>query len=132
MSNRQISRHGRLLMVLMLMFSSILPGALHASTMAEFGAGSGSGHHATMHAAADQSTISHTHTTHMQIGAAEQPDPIDTGTLQDPCSPVVCSYALCSSTLDWQALFVPDSFEFVPMFSLIVANMVLPERPPRV
>lgn len=131
-SNRQLFRHLHLLLVSMLVLSSIVSGASHAVAMAAPGAFDGGAHHAAMASATDHSMVSHPNAGDVQTGSDEQSQPAGSEAISNPCSPVVCSCVPCWNVLNWDTIIVPHTYEIVAMFRLIAANMILPERPPRV
>ena len=127
---RHLSGRGRVFLVLMLVFASVVPGALHAAAMsatATIGSGDhhigGSADHALMkhhhHAKNDHSPASHGH------------HPDDQVDMTDRCCPISCSLALCSLDPPVEAVFIRDSFDVEPAADFVVIALAMPERPPR-
>ena len=131
-SVRHLSRHGRMFLVLMLVFASVVPGALHASAMAGSGAADGSGHHVMGHSSGDHATAVHHRVEDAHSVSGQDPQPVSHDNMTDRCCPTACSFALCLVEPEMAAVFIRDSFEIEPMLGVVVAAMTLPKRPPRV
>jgi len=132
MPNRHILRHGRMLLVLMFVFTSIVPESLHAFAMAGSQAGSDGGHHEMMgHVSGDQPVSAHNMSQDISTDFARESIPTSSDIILDRCCPATCFVALC--TFDVAALdrFVPESFEIEAMPKFIVVVLALPERSPR-
>ena len=122
----------RMLLVLMFVFTSIVPGSLHASAMAEAQTASGSGHHAMMgHLSGDQPTDTHHQSREKPAEFAQQSIPTAQGTVIDRCCPASCFVALCHFDAVAEDRFIPESFEIGLTPEFVVVVMSLPERPPR-
>lgn len=119
-------------LVLMLVFASIVPGALHAAAMAESAATSSGGHHVSEHSSVDHSMMNHHQAQIGYSGAFQDPLQTDYGSMPDQCCPISCSSALCSVEPLRETVFISDSFEIEPMLGFVLTAMALPERPPRV
>lgn len=131
-SVRHLFRHGRLFLVLMLVFASIVPGAVHAATMAGSGVAGGSGHHVTGHSSGDHSMMDHHQVEDVHSAAGQDSQPASHDKMTDRCCPTTCFVALCSFEVEQAAMFIPDSFEIELKRNFVVTAMALPERPPRV
>lgn len=118
-------------LVLMLLFASIVPGAVHAAAMAESAAVNSTLHHASEHSPADHSMMKHHQAEHTHSGTTQDPTQTDHANMQDQCCPISCSSALCSVDPLREAVFISDSFEITPLPGFVVTTMALPERPPR-
>lgn len=130
-SIRHLSRHGRVLLVLMLVFASIVPGAVHAAAMAgSMTAGEG-GHHATDHSPVDHSMMSHHQAADDHAAPAHPAQPAGHDNATDRCCPTSCSFALCSFEPEWATIFISDSFELEPLPAFVVTVVAMLERPPR-
>jgi hypothetical protein len=131
-TNRHRSRHGRLFLVLMFVFTSIVPGSLHAFAMAGSQAGSGGGHHAMMgHVSGDHPAVADHQSQNVSADFGQKSIPADPDTGIDQCCPATCFVALCSFDVVTADRFVPKSFQVEPTAEFIVIVMALPERPPR-
>jgi len=130
-SIRHLPGRGHVFLVLMLVFASIVPGALHAAAMAGSGAADVGVHHATEHSFVDHSMMSHHQAEDIHSVAAQDPLQADHGNMPDQCCPISCSFALCAVEPLREAIFIPDSFEIKSMLGFVVTAMALPERPPR-
>jgi len=132
-SIRHLSRHGRMFLVWMLVFSSIVPGALHAAAMAGPTAAVSGGHHSAGNfLSGDNSVDDHHHAGDAHSDSGQDSHPAGPDTMTDQCCPISCSFALCSFEPEKTAVFIPDSFEIQPIPVFVVTVMALPERPPRV
>lgn len=118
-------------LVLMLVFASIVPGALHAAAMAGSAAVNSTVDHVSDPSSADHSAMNHHHAMDANSGAIQDPMQTDHGNMPDQCCPISCSSALCSVEPLTEAVFIPDSFEIIPLLGFVVTAMALPERPPR-
>ena len=118
-------------LVLMLVFASIVPGAVHAAAMAGSAAANGGMHHTSKGSSVDHSMMSHHQAEDTRSGATQDPIQIDHANMADQCCPISCSSALCSVEPLREAVFIPDSFVITPLPGLVVSAMALPERPPR-
>ncbi len=130
-SIRHLPGRGHLFLVMMLVFASIVPGAVHAAMMAGSGTVASGAHHATEQAPAEHSMMSHHQTGEARSGTVHEPLQMDHGNISDQCCPMSCSFAICSPEPDRVAVFIPDSFETEPMAGFDVMALALPERPPR-
>lgn len=131
-SNRHLPGRGHVFLVLMLVFASIVPGAVHAAAMGGSAAAASSGmHHIGNGASADQMMMKHHHAVDASSDAIQDPMQTDHGNMPDQCCPISCSSALCSVEPLTEAVFIPDSFEITPLPGFVVTTMALPERPPR-
>jgi len=128
--NRHLPGRGHVFLVLMLVFSSIVPGAMHAAAMAE-SAASGGVHHIGNGASADHSMVKHHQGKDFHSAAVQDQQQTDHSNMQDQCCPMSCSSALCSVEPLSESAFIPDNFETIPLLGLVVSAMALPERPPR-
>ena len=117
---------GHVFLVLMLIFASIVPGAVHAAAMAGSAAVNSTVHHVS-----DHSVMNHHHAVDANSGAIQDPMQTDHGNMPDQCCPISCSSALCSVEPLTDTVFIPDSFEIIPLLGFVVTAMALPERPPR-
>lgn len=125
-------RFVRMLLALMFVFTSIVPGSLHASAMAEAQTASGSGHHAMMgHLSGDQPTATHHQSREKSAEFAQQSIPTGQDTVIDRCCPASCFVALCYFAAVALENFIPESFEIGATPEFVVVVMALPERPPR-
>lgn len=131
-SSRHLPGRGHVFLILMLVFASIVPGAMHATAMAGSAAVSGGMHHMGNGASADHSVMSHHQAEDTHSGAVEEPSQTNHATMQDQCCPISCSSALCPVDPLREAVFIPDSFKITPLPGFVVTTMALPERPPRV
>lgn len=132
MPNRHTPRHGRMLLVLLFVFTSIVPGSLHAFAMAEAQGVSGGGHHAMMgHVSGDQSVSAHHMSQDISADFARESIPTSSDIILDRCCPATCFVALCTFDVVSVDRFVPESFEIGSMPKFIVVVLALPERPPR-
>ncbi len=121
-----------MLLVLMFVFTSIVPGSLHAFAMAEAQGVSGGGHHAMMgHVSGDQPATGHHMSQDISADFAQEPIPTGADTVLDSCCPETCFVALCTFDVVSVDRFVPESFEIESMPNFIFVVMALPERPPR-
>jgi len=130
-SIRHLPGRGHVFLVLMLVFSSIVPGAVHAAAMAGSAAASGGMHHIGNGASVDHSMMNHHQAEATHSGAVQDPMQTDHANMKDQCCPISCSSALCSVAPLSEALFIPDSFKITPLPGFVVTTMALPERPPR-
>ena len=130
-SIRHTAGRRHVLLVLMLVFASIVPGALHAAAMAGSAVAVAGVHHAGEHASVDHSMMNHHHAGDGHSGAVQDPLHADHGNMPDQCCPISCSFALCVVEPLKQAVFIPDSFELLPAPGLVVTAVALPDRPPR-
>jgi hypothetical protein len=130
-SIRHLPGRGHLFLVLMLVFASIVPGAVHAAAMAGSAAVNSTVHHVSEHSPADHSMMNHHQAEDTHPGAVQDPMQTDHGNMTDQCCPISCSSALCSVEPLREAIFIPDSFEITPLPGFVVTAMALPERPPR-
>lgn len=130
-SIRHLPGLGHVLLVLMLVFASIVPGALHAAALAGSGAANIGVHNLTEHASDDDSMMSHHQAGHVHSVAGQESQPAGPNNMSDQCCPISCSFAICSPEPDRTAVFIPDSFEIEPMLGFDVMALALPERPPR-
>ena len=128
---RQLTRYSNILLVMMLVFASIVPGALHAAVMAAPAAGVGSGHHAAEHSASGVSLSEHQHAGHVVAADAQEPLPVGHGSIPEQCCPMSCSFALNPVEPLWDVVFLAESFEITRLLGFVVTPMTLPERPPR-
>jgi hypothetical protein len=128
---RQLTRYSNILLVAMLVFASIVPGALHAAVMAAPVAGVGSGHHAAQPSASGLSASEHQHAGHVHATDAQEPLPAGHGTTPEQCCPMSCSFALNPVEPLWDVVFLAESFEITRLLGFVVTAMALPERPPR-
>jgi hypothetical protein len=131
-SIRHLPGRGHLFLVLMLVFASIVPGAVHAAAMAGSAAVNSSVHHVSEHSPVDHSMMNHHQAGDGHSGAVQDPLPADHGNMSDQCCPMSCSSALCSVEPLRKAVFIPDNFEITPLLGFVITAMALPERPPRV
>jgi len=131
-SIRHLSRHGRMFLVLMLVFASTLPGALHAAAMAGSGTAGGSGHHVMGHSSGDHMMADHHQLGDVHLVSGQDTQPVSHDKTTDRCCPAACSFVLCVVEPEMAAVFIPDSFEVEPMLGFVVTAMALPKRPPRV
>ena len=121
-----------MLLVLMFIFTSIVPGSLHAFAMAGSQAGSGGGYHAMMgHVSGDHPAVAQHESHDVAADVAQEPIPADSDTVIDRCCPATCFVALCSFDVVTADRFVPESFQLESTAEFIVVVMALPERPPR-
>lgn len=121
-----------MLLVLMFVFTSVVPGSLHASAMTEAWAASGSGNHAMMgHMSGYQPTATHHQSSEKSTEFAQEPIPTSQGTVIDRCCPASCFVALCHFGAVAVDLFLPESFEVGLTPEFVVVVLALPERPPR-
>ncbi|MEM5473641.1 hypothetical protein WNZ14_18065 [Hoeflea sp. AS60] len=130
-SIRHLPGRGHLFLVMMLVFASIVPGALHAAMMAGSGAVANDVHHATEQAPTEHSMMSHHQAGDVHHVADQDSHPQNHHATSDQCCPVSCSFAICSPEPERAAVFVADSFEIEPMLGFDVMAMALPDRPPR-
>lgn len=132
MPNRHKSRLGRMLLVLMFVFTSIVPGSLHAFAMTEAQTVNGGGHHTMMgHLSGGQPTATHHQSREKSAEFAQQSIPMAQGTVIDRCCPASCFVALCHFDTVAVDRFIPESFEMGLTPEFVVVVMALPERPPR-
>lgn len=132
MPNRHKSRLGRMLLVLMFAFTSIVPESLHAFAMAEAQSVNGGGHHAMMgHLSGDQPPATHHQSREKSADFAQEPIPTGQDTVIDRCCPASCFVALCHFDAVAVDRFIPESFEIGATPEFVVVVMALPERPPR-
>lgn len=118
-------------LVLMLVFTSIMPGVLHAAAMAGSAAVYSTVHHVSDPSSADHSVMNYHHAVDANFGAIQDPMQTDHGNMPDQCCPISCSSALCSVEPLTAVVFIPDSFEIIPLLDFVVTAMALPKRPPR-
>lgn len=130
-SIRHLPDRVQVFLVLMLIFASIVPGALHAAAMAGSAAASGGMHHVGNGASVDQSRMNHHQAEDRHSGAVQDPMQTDHANMKDQCCPISCSSPLCSVDPLREAVFIPDSFKITPLPDFVVTTMALPERPPR-
>ena len=130
-SIRHTAGRRHVLLVLMLVFASIVPGALHAAAIAESAAANSGVHHVGEHASVDHSTMNHHHAGDRHSGAEQNPLQADHGNMPDQCCPISCSFALCVVEPLREAVFISDSYEILPTQGFVVTAVALPDRPPR-
>jgi len=118
-------------LVLMLVFASIVPGALHAAAMAGSVAVDAGVHHVGEHSSVDHSMMNHHHAGDDHSDAIQDPLQADHGNMPDQCCPISCSFALCVVEPLREAVFIPDSYEILPIQGFVVTAVALPDRPPR-
>ncbi|WP_422370833.1 hypothetical protein [Hoeflea sp.] len=126
---RHIRKPMRLFLVFVLVLMGTLPSTSHAFAMAEWAH------------PASESQVSGRHAHHEHVSVHDHgkghssTDPVqaDIGDemMPDQCCPVYCSVALCVLDARYVTFFVADSFEVEPRVDFIVAQVALPERPPR-
>lgn len=122
----------RMLLVLTFVFTSVVPGSLHASAMTEARAASGSGNHAMMgHMSGDQPTATHHQSREKSTEFAQEPIPTSQGAVIDRCCPASCFIAICHFGAVAVDQFIPESFEVGLTPEFVVVVLALPERPPR-
>lgn len=130
-SIRHRAGRGHVFLVLMLVFTIIVPGTLHAAAMAGSAAAVAGVHPASEPASGDHAMMNHHHAGDGHSDAVQDPLHADHGNMPDQCCPISCSFALCVVEPLKQAVFIPDSFELLPAPGLVVTAVALPERPPR-
>ncbi|MEP3438927.1 MAG: hypothetical protein ABJN75_19425 [Hoeflea sp.] len=131
--NRHSLRLGHMLVVLMFVFTSIVPGSMHAFAMAESQVADSGGHYAMMgQISGDQPMAAYHLSRAVSADLAKEPIPTGTDIGPDRCCPATCFVALCIFDVVAMDRFVPESFEVEPTAEFIVVVMALPERPPRV
>ncbi|PHR19254.1 MAG: hypothetical protein COA37_17640 [Hoeflea sp.] len=130
-SNRHLPGRGHVFLVLMLVFASIVPGAVHAAAMGGSAAVNSTPHHVDEGSSIDHSVMNHHQAGATHAGAVQDPMHTDHGNTTDQCCPISCSSALCSVEPLREAVFIPDSFVITPLPGFVVTAMALPERPPR-
>ena len=130
-TNRHLPGRGHVFLLLMLVFASIVPGAVHAAAMAGAAADNSGMHHISKGSSVDHSMMNHHKAEDTHSGAVQDPMQTDHGNMTDQCCPISCSSALCSVEPLREAIFIPDSFEITPLPGFVVTAMALPERPPR-
>lgn len=130
-SIRHRAGRGHVFLVLMLVFASIVPGALHAAAMAGSAAASAGVHHVGDHSPVDHSMMNHHQAGDERSGAVQDPLQADHGNMPDQCCPISCSFALCAVEPLREAVFIPDSYDILPVQGFVVTAVALPERPPR-
>lgn len=118
-------------MVLMLVFASIVPGAVHSAATADSVVVSSGAHHAGDRSSVDHSMVGHHQAGGDHTGPGHSTQPAGFDDVMDRCCPVSCSIALCSFEPESAAVFVPDSFEHEPFPAFVVVVVAMPERPPR-
>lgn len=130
LSRPQIRRFGRILLVLMFVMASVVPGSLHAAVMAGSEAAAGGGHHGMQHGPAAHETVSQ-----IDSGLSDFSDhdthPLEQDGASTLCCPATCSVAVCGFAHEKTFTRVPDSFELDLMQRFVVVTLALPERPPR-
>tara|TARA_R110002050_G_scaffold169120_2_gene300758 strand:+ start:308 stop:715 length:408 start_codon:yes stop_codon:yes gene_type:complete len=132
MPNRHKSRLGRMLLVLMFVFTSIVPGSLHAFAMTEAQTVNGGGHHTMMgHLSGGQPTATHHQSQGNSADFAQESIPTGQDTVIDRCCPASCFVALCYFAAVAVDRFIPEGFEIGLTPEFVVVVMALPERPPR-
>jgi hypothetical protein len=130
-SIRHLAGRRHVFLVMVLVFASIVPGALHAAAMAGSATANARMHHASERSSVDHSMMHHHQAEDSRSGADQDPLQLDHGNMPDQCCPISCSSALCSVEPLREALFIPDSFEITPLLGFVVRSVALPERPPR-
>lgn len=130
-SIRHLAGRRHVFLVMLLVFASIVPGALHAAAMAGSVALNSGAHHGSEHSSVDHSMMHHHQAEDSRSGADHNPLHSDHGNMPDQCCPISCSSALCSVHPLGEAVFIPDGFEIRHMLGFVFTAIALPERPPR-
>lgn len=128
---RHISLSGRMVLALMLVLASVVPGSLHASALdaSDFAAGGHS--HAVSSPSASGHTPDHHNLGHARADTGHATHSGASDDTTDQCCPASCSFALADFVAEDVDVLVPDTFEIEPMPAFVVTAVALPERPPR-
>ena len=122
--------HGRMLLVLMFVFASIVPSSLNAAAMIK--AQAVGGHHTMMgNMSGDQRMAAVHQSQDASAGFASESVPAGPDSILRRCCPATCFVALCANDVAAVDRLAPQSFENEAAPEFAVVLMALPERPPR-